>query len=83
VLVPAFPPVIFHLDEYKLVYISLLKVPPYEKILSTISLPNGSLVMIILGSYVLELKRDLDIKCFPYNIKPSREDIELLSLVKV
>jgi len=81
-LLSAFPPAVFHLDAYKLVYVSLPKVTPHEKILSTISLPNGSLVMIILRSYVLELKRDLDIKCFPYNIKPSRENVELLGLVE-
>jgi hypothetical protein len=82
VLVPAFPPAVFHLDAYKLVYVSLPKVPPHEKILSTISLPNGSLVVIVLGSYVSELERDLDTRCFPYNIEPSKEDVELLGLVK-
>ena len=81
-LVSAFPLAIFHLDEYKLVYVSLPKVLLHEKILSTISLLNGSLVVIILGLYVSELERDLDTKCFLYNIKPSREDVELLSLVK-
>jgi hypothetical protein len=82
VLVLAFPPIIFYLDKYKLVYISLPKVLLYKKILSIISLLNGSLVVIILGLYILELERDLNTKCFLYNIKPSREDIELLGLVK-
>jgi hypothetical protein len=82
VLVPAFPPAVFHLDAYRLVYVSLPKVPPHEKILSTISLPNGSLVVIVLGSYVSELERDLDTRCFPYNFEPSREDVELLGLVE-
>lgn len=36
----------------------------------------------MLGSYVSELERDLDTVCFPYNVKPSREDVELLGLVK-
>jgi hypothetical protein len=61
---------------------SLPKVPLYKKILSIISLLNGSLVVIILGLYVLELERDLDTKCFLYNIKPSKEDVELLGLIK-
>jgi hypothetical protein len=38
--------------------------------------------VIILKSYVSELKRDLDTKCFPYNIEPSKEDVELLGLIK-
>ncbi len=72
VLVPAFPPAIFYLDTYKLVYMCLPKVPPHEKILNTISLPNGSWVVIILKLYILELERDLDTLCFPYNVKPSQ-----------
>jgi hypothetical protein len=74
VLVPAFPPAVFHLDIYKLVYVCLPKVPPHEKILSTISLPNGSWVVIVLKSYVSELERDLDTLCFPYNVEPSQVD---------
>jgi len=61
---------------------SLPKVLLHEKILNTISLPNSSLVVIVLRLYILKLERDLDTKCFLYNIKPSKEDVELLSLVK-
>jgi hypothetical protein len=82
VLVLAFPPIVFYLDVYKLVYISLPKVLLYKKILSIISLLNGSLVVIILRLYVLELEQDLNTRCFPYNIKPSKEDVELLGLIK-
>ena len=80
--VPAFPRAVFHLEAYKLVYVCLPKVPPHEKILSTISLPNGSLAVIVLGSYVSALERDLDTRCFPYNVEPSREDVELLGFVE-
>lgn len=80
--VPAFPRAVFHLEAYKLVYVYLPKVPPHEKILSTISLPNGSLAVIVLGSYVSALERDLDTRCFPYNVEPSREDVELLGFVE-
>jgi hypothetical protein len=78
----AFPPAVFHLDAYKLIYVCLPKVPPHEKILSTISLPNGLSVVIVLGSYVSALEQDLDTKCWEYNIEPSREDVELLGLVE-
>jgi hypothetical protein len=80
--VPAFPPAVFHLDAYKLVRVCLPKVPPHEKILSTISLPKGESVVIVLGSYVLALEQDLDTKCWEYNVEPSREDVELLGLVE-
>jgi hypothetical protein len=82
VLIPAFPPAIFHLDAYKLVCVCLPKVPPHEKILSTISLPNGCSVVIVLGSYVLALEQDLDTKCWEYNVEPSKEDVELLGHVE-
>jgi hypothetical protein len=36
----------------------------------------------VLGSYVLELERDLDTVCSPYNVKPSMEDVKLLGLVE-
>jgi hypothetical protein len=78
----AFPRAVFHLEEYKLIYVSLPKVPPHEKILNTISLPNGSWAVIVLGSYVSELERDLDIVCSPYNVEPSMEDVKLLGLVE-
>jgi hypothetical protein len=80
--VPAFPRAVLHLEAYKLVYVYLPKVPPHENILSTISLPNGSLAVIVLGSYVSTLERDLDTRCFPYNVEPSREDVELLGFVE-
>jgi hypothetical protein len=60
----------------------LLKVPPREEILNTISLPKGTLAVIMLGLYVLALEQDLNTTCFPYNAKPSREDIKLLGFVK-
>ena len=60
----------------------LPKVPPREEILSTISLPKGTLAVIVLGSYVLALERDLNTTCFPYNAEPSREDVELLGFVE-
>jgi hypothetical protein len=36
----------------------------------------------MLGSYILELKQDLNTRYFLYNIKPNKEDIELLGLIK-
>ena len=78
----AFPDAVFHLDAYKLVHVCLPKVPPHEKILSTISLPKGESVVIVLGSYVLALEQDLDARCWEYNVELSREDVELLGLVE-
>ncbi|KAH8653947.1 hypothetical protein BGZ60DRAFT_419026 [Tricladium varicosporioides] len=77
-----FPKDIFHLDAYRLVCVCLPKVAPHENILSTISLPNGSLAMIVLRSYIPELERNLNIECFQYSIEPGREDVELLGSVE-
>jgi hypothetical protein len=78
----AFPRVVFHLEEYKLIYVSLPKVPLHEKILNTINLLNDSWTVIILKSYVLKLKRDLDTVYSSYNVELNIKDMKLLSLVK-
>jgi hypothetical protein len=77
-----FPPAVFHLDQYKLVHMSLPKVKPHEHILSAISLSDNTSVIIVLKSYISALEGELSITCRPYNIKPSREDIDLLSSVE-
>ncbi|KAH6724828.1 hypothetical protein BKA61DRAFT_665511 [Leptodontidium sp. MPI-SDFR-AT-0119] len=65
----AFPLAVFHLEAYKLVYV-------------TVILPNDSSVVVVRKSYVSILEQDLNMRCFPYNIEPSREDVELLCLVE-
>ncbi|KAH7374078.1 hypothetical protein BKA64DRAFT_256845 [Cadophora sp. MPI-SDFR-AT-0126] len=77
-----FPSAVFHLEAYKLVYVCLPKVPPHRDILSTVILPNDSSVVVVRKSYVSTLEQDLDTRCFPYNVEPSREDVELLGLVE-
>jgi len=56
ILVSAFPPAVFHLDTYKLIYISLSKILLYKNIFNVISLLNSFLIIIILKSYILELE---------------------------
>ncbi|KAH7364910.1 hypothetical protein BKA65DRAFT_146287 [Rhexocercosporidium sp. MPI-PUGE-AT-0058] len=78
----AFPSAELHLEAYKLVYVCLPKVPPHQDILSTAILPNDSSVVVVRKSYVSTLEQDLDTRCFPYNVEPSREDVELLGSVE-
>jgi hypothetical protein len=77
-----FPPAVLRLDQYKLVHVSLPKVEPHEHILHTISLPDKTLVMIVLKSYISALEGKLRTICHPYNIKPSKEDMDLIGSVE-
>lgn len=80
--VSAFPPGIFHLEAYRLVHVYRSEVPPNERILSTIRLPDNSSVLIVLRSYVSTLESDLRTGCLPYDVKPSKENVRLLGFVK-
>ena len=77
-----FPKAVFHLDPYKLVYVCLPIVEPQERILSTISLSNGSSAMIVLKSDVRALEREFGMICPRYNIELSKEDVDLFGSVE-
>jgi len=78
----AFHPDVFRLEPYKLVQVFLLNVPPNDKILTMISLPDGSWVLIVLGSYVSTLESNLGACCFPYFAEPSKEDVGVVGFGK-
>jgi hypothetical protein len=74
------PKAVFHLDLYELVHIRLPKVEPDKKILSQISLEDGSSVAIVLASDVLALELKFGIQLPPYNIEPSKEQVDLFGV---
>ncbi|PVH71140.1 hypothetical protein DL98DRAFT_597224 [Cadophora sp. DSE1049] len=78
----AFPLGVFHLEAYKLVHMYRSEVPPNERILSTIRLSDGPLVLTVLRSYISTLESNLRTCCFPYNVEPSKENVGLLGFVK-
>lgn len=74
------PNAIFHLNLYKLVYICLLKVKLDKKILSIISLADGSLVAIVLALYILALELKLNKQLLLYNVKPNIKEVDLVGV---
>lgn len=80
---PTFPDAVFCLEDYSICRLCLREVPPHQNILSTISLPDRSWVVIVLKSHVLALEQDFNTTCSPYNFEPSRQGVDKLARMVV